>query len=111
MDLSESGGSLFTIGPRWHSGNRPFPHDHASERKDALRRRKGRSDELLRALRYERALVYEDLGKPRRARAELEKLYAEDPDDEDVAARLGLQRKSASTPLRAETLEAAPGAI
>ena len=69
-----------------------------------MRRRKGRSDELLRALRYERALVYEDLGKPRRARAELEKLYAEDPDDEDVAARLGLQRKSASTPLRAETL-------
>lgn len=39
---------------------------------------------------YERALVYEDLGKPRRARSELEKLYAEDPDYEDVAARLGL---------------------
>lgn len=56
----------------------------------ALRRRKGRSEDLLRALRYERALVYEDLGKPRRARAELEKLYAEDPDYEDVAARLEL---------------------
>jgi len=56
----------------------------------ALRRKKGRSEELLRALRYERVLVYEDLGKPRRARAELEKLYAEDPDYEDVAARLGL---------------------
>jgi len=28
----------------------------------ALRRKKGRSEELLRALRYERALVYEDLG-------------------------------------------------
>jgi hypothetical protein len=39
---------------------------------------------------YERALVYEDLGKPRRARAELEKIYAEAPDYEDVAARLGL---------------------
>jgi len=46
----------------------------------ALRRRKGRSEELLRARRYERALVYEDLGKPRRARSELEKLYAEAPD-------------------------------
>jgi tetratricopeptide (TPR) repeat protein len=56
----------------------------------ALRRRKARSEELLRALRYERALVYEDLGQRRRARSELEKLYAEDPDYEDVAARLGL---------------------
>ena len=60
----------------------------------ALRRRKDRSEELLRALRYERALVYEDLGQYRRARRELEKLYAESPDYEDVAARLGLQRKS-----------------
>ena len=57
---------------------------------DALRRRKNRSEELLRALRYERALVYEDLGQHRRARRELEKLYAEDPDYEDVAARLGV---------------------
>jgi len=56
----------------------------------ALRRRKGRPDDLLKALRYERALVYEELGKRTRARAELEKLYAEDPDYEDVAARLGI---------------------
>ena len=56
----------------------------------ALRRKKGRSDELRQALRYERALVYEDLGRRGRARSELEKLYAEDPDYEDVAARLGL---------------------
>ncbi|MEJ5301138.1 MAG: hypothetical protein WHS38_09145 [Thermodesulforhabdaceae bacterium] len=56
----------------------------------ALRRKKDRSEELLRALRYELALVYEDLGEPRQARIELEKLYAEDPDYEDVAARLGL---------------------
>ncbi|MDQ7086338.1 MAG: DUF4236 domain-containing protein [Acidobacteriota bacterium] len=61
----------------------------------ALRRKKGRSAELLRALRYERALVYEDLGQRRRARGELEKLYAEDPDYGDVAARLGL---AAATP-------------
>ncbi len=56
----------------------------------ALRRKKGRSEALLRALRYERALVYEALGQHRRARSELEKLYAEAPDYEDVAARLGL---------------------
>ena len=56
----------------------------------ALRRKKGRSEELLKALRYERALVYEDLGQHRRSRSELEKLYAEAPDYEDVAIRLGL---------------------
>ncbi len=56
----------------------------------ALRRKKDRPQELLRALRYERALVYEALGQGRRARSEFEKLYAEDPDYEDVAARLGV---------------------
>jgi len=56
----------------------------------ALRRRKNRSDELLRAIRYERALVYDAMGRAKRARSELGKVYAEDPDYEDVAARLGL---------------------
>jgi len=56
----------------------------------ALRRKKGRSDDLLRSLRYERALAYVDLGQKSRARAEFEKLYAEAPDFEDVAERLGL---------------------
>jgi len=51
---------------------------------------KDRSEELLRALRYERALVYGDLGQHKRARSELGKLYAEAPDYEDVAERLGL---------------------
>ena len=37
-----------------------------------LRRKKGRPDELLRAMRYERALVYELLGNKRQARVELE---------------------------------------
>jgi len=44
----------------------------------------------LRVLRYERVLVYEALGRRRRARSELEMLYAEAPDYEDVAARLGI---------------------
>ena len=56
----------------------------------ALRRKKDRSGDLLRAIRYERIQVYEDLGQHRRARSELEKLYAEAPDYEDVASRLGL---------------------
>ncbi len=56
-----------------------------------LRRKKDRSDELLRALRYELARVYEELGQHKRARSELEKLYAESPDYEDVAARLGIR--------------------
>ena len=56
----------------------------------ALRRRRGRSAELRHALRYERARVYESLGRRRRARADLERIYAEDPDYEDVARRLGL---------------------
>ncbi len=56
----------------------------------ALRRKKGQPEELLRALRYERALVYEGMGQRRRARNEIEKLYAENPDCEEVAARLGV---------------------
>lgn len=57
---------------------------------EALRRRKDRPDDLLRALRYERALVYEGLGHRARARTELERIYAEDPDYEDVSQRLGM---------------------
>jgi tetratricopeptide (TPR) repeat protein len=57
----------------------------------ALRRKKDRTEELLRTLRYELALTYENLGDKSRARSELEKLYAEAPDFEDVAEKLGLQ--------------------
>ncbi len=56
----------------------------------ALKRKKDRDEELLHALRYERALVYEALGQKRRARSEWEKLYADAPGYEDVARRLGL---------------------
>ena len=57
----------------------------------ALRRKKDRSTELLHALRYERALAYEDLGQQKRSRNEFEKLYVEAPDYEDVAIKLGLK--------------------
>lgn len=56
----------------------------------ALRRKTDRSMDLLSAIRYERIRVYEDLGQHRRARSELEKLYVEAPDYEDVATRLGV---------------------
>ncbi len=55
-----------------------------------LRRRKNRSAGLLRAMRYERAMVYEALGHDGRARSDLGTLYAESPDYEDVAVRLGV---------------------
>ncbi|MFQ5673918.1 MAG: DUF4236 domain-containing protein [Nitrospinales bacterium] len=57
---------------------------------EVLRRKKDRPPELLRALCYERALAYEALGRESQARGEFEKLYAQAPDYEDVADRLGL---------------------
>lgn len=56
-----------------------------------LRKKKDRSNELLQALRYERALLLEATGDAKGARKEFEALYAESPDYEDVAARLGLK--------------------
>jgi tetratricopeptide (TPR) repeat protein len=53
-----------------------------------------RPKDLLRAMRYELALIYDAKGDASRARAEFERLYAEAPGYEDVAARLGRQPKS-----------------
>ena len=58
----------------------------------ALRRTADRSADLLQAIRYERALVYQAMGQQRRAREEFGILYAESPTYEDVADRLGLER-------------------
>ena len=55
-----------------------------------IRKKKDRSKDLLLALQYERALIYESMGNSRRSRAEFEKIYAESPAYEDVAQRLGL---------------------
>ncbi len=54
----------------------------------ALSRPKKRSQDVLLALRYERALVFEARGENRAARAELEKILAADAGYEDVRARL-----------------------
>jgi tetratricopeptide (TPR) repeat protein len=66
--------------------------DHAAEGvlTTALRRTTGRAESLLREIRYQRALVYERLGKRAQARRELERVYAEDPGFEGVAQRLGV---------------------
>jgi len=56
----------------------------------ALRRKKDRPADLLHALRYERALTYEAMGQKARARADLERIYAEAPEYRDVAKRLGM---------------------
>lgn len=56
----------------------------------ALKKTKDRSQDVLLALRYERALVYADLGQEKESRADLEKIYASDPGYEDVKQRLGL---------------------
>ena len=53
-----------------------------------LRLIKDRSEDLMLALRYERARTYELLGQSKRARSDFEKIYAEDPDFEDVGKRL-----------------------
>ena len=59
-----------------------------------LRRTRDRSRELLLALRYERALAYTDLGHPKRARSDLERIAAIDADYEDVTSRLSRESGS-----------------
>jgi tetratricopeptide (TPR) repeat protein len=57
----------------------------------ALRRRKDRAATLLRQLRYERAVLYDQVGRKAQARRELERVFAEEPGFEDVRERLGLR--------------------
>jgi tetratricopeptide (TPR) repeat protein len=56
----------------------------------ALKRTKDRAPEVLLGLRYERALIYAELGQDKESRTDLEKIYAADPGYEDVKQRLGL---------------------
>ncbi len=50
----------------------------------ALRRKKDRPANLLLSLMYQRAKVYEELGEKAKARKEFEKIYAQNPEFEDV---------------------------
>ncbi len=67
-----------------------LPDAAAATLTTALAQKKDRDTELLKSLRYERALALDVAGQHARARRELEKLYAEDPRYEDLASRLGL---------------------
>ncbi|MEA1051260.1 DUF4236 domain-containing protein [Lamprobacter modestohalophilus] len=57
----------------------------------AYRRKKDRPEDLLRQIRYERALAYADVGRRGDSGRELSAIYAEDPGFEDVAVRLGVR--------------------
>ena len=56
----------------------------------ANRRRKDRPDDLRRQIRYDRALLYEQVGRKADARREMERLYAADPEFADLRERLRL---------------------
>jgi len=55
-----------------------------------VRKTRNRPRDLMLAIRYELALVYDRLGRKKLARSQLEKIYAQSPDYEDVARRLSL---------------------
>ena len=62
-----------------------------------LRKTADRPEELLKAIRYERALAWDELGKSADCRKDLERLYAEDPDYLDVRKRLRELRTTLGT--------------
>jgi hypothetical protein len=57
---------------------------------NALRRKKSRSEELLKGIRYQREMNYDALDQKTRSKKDLELIYASDPGYEDVSQRLGL---------------------
>ncbi len=58
----------------------------------ALAKTSNREAQLLNAVRYDRAIVLEQLGQQKRARDDLERVYASDPEFEDVKERLAALR-------------------
>jgi len=62
----------------------------------ANRRRKDRPDRLLHQIRYDRAVLYDQVGRKSQARREFERLYAADPSFEDVSERLGFAATTAT---------------
>jgi tetratricopeptide (TPR) repeat protein len=62
----------------------------------ANRRRKDRPEGLLHQIRYDRAVLYDHVGRNAQARREFERLYAADPSFEDVAERLGFTATTAT---------------
>jgi len=52
------------------------------------------AETLLQQIRYDRAVLYDDTGQRARARREFERLYAANPELEDIRERLELGNKS-----------------
>ena len=66
----------------------------------ALARTAGRSPELLKAMRYDRALAYQETGQSRKAEADFERLLAVGPDSRDLKTRLAQSAPPASDTCR-----------
>ena len=77
--LHLKGGALFALGRRFAA---------LAAFRDALAETANRNAELLKAVRYHRALAYEAMGQRKHARRDLARLFATDPDYEDVRDRL-----------------------
>lgn len=60
----------------------------------ANRRRKDRPEGLLHQIRYDRAILYEQSGQRARARSEFERIFAADPEFEDLRTRLGISAQA-----------------
>jgi tetratricopeptide (TPR) repeat protein len=56
--------------------------------REALAKTAGRDPELLKVVRYDRALAYEAAGQKAKAKADLERIFAADPGYQDVRDRL-----------------------
>jgi tetratricopeptide (TPR) repeat protein len=56
--------------------------------KEALAKTAGRSPDLLKVIRYDRALAYQAAGQRAKAKADLERIFAIDPGYQDVRERL-----------------------
>ena len=52
---------------------------------------KDRPEALRHQIRYDRAVLYDHVDRKAQARREFERVYAEDPEFEDVAERLGVR--------------------
>jgi predicted Zn-dependent protease len=64
------------------------PEEAQNALSKAIRRTKDRSDELIKAIRYERVLLFEELEDEKAAKREAARLFAMDADYEDIADRL-----------------------
>ena len=65
----------------------------------ALKKTSGRNGQLLKEIRYERAVAYEAAEKGAAARKDFERIFAADPAFRDVSARLGIAAPARPKPI------------